>query len=147
VETLGALLARGENSLLRLVEVRRPLETEIASLAAERAAPGDVAALEEAIREMLSAGSMEARVEADLRFHDRLAAATGNPVFQILLATMAELMHRSRRQTLARSGVDAAVEGHRAVLAAVARHDPQAARQTMLDHLAKAERDLRGESP
>ena len=63
------------------------------------------------------------------------------------MVALAGLLRESRRKTIAMSGVEIALAGHRAVLAAVRRNDPVAARQAMLvDHLILAERDLRAAS-
>lgn len=72
-----------------------------------------------------------------------MAEATGNPVFHLLLKTVGGLMRRSRQETLARTGVERSLAGHVAILAAVVRHDPDAARQAMHEHLNNAENDLR----
>jgi GntR family transcriptional repressor for pyruvate dehydrogenase complex len=145
VETFHTYLQREDHSLLDLIEVRRPLEAVIAALAAERAMPAQIQELEESVRQLSSARQASRQIDADLRFHELLAEATGNPIFPLLLKTLAGLMRCSRQKTLARSGVETTVAGHRAVLAAVQRRDPDAARQAMLDHLTEAERDLRGE--
>jgi DNA-binding FadR family transcriptional regulator len=130
---------------LDLIEVRRPLEAAIAALAAERAMPAHIEQLEESVRQLSSARRASEQVDADLRFHDLLAEATGNPIFPLLLRTLAGLMRCSRQKTLARGGAALSAAGHGAVLVAVKRRDPDAARQAMLDHLTEAERDLRGE--
>ena len=145
VESFHTYLQRGDHSLLELTEVRRPLEAAIAALAAERAAPEQIEQLEQSIRELSSTRRASQQIEADLRFHDLLAEATGNPIFLLLLRTLAGLMRCSRQKTLARGGAQLTAAGHTAVLAAVKRRDPDAARQAMLDHLTEAERDLRGE--
>ncbi len=145
VDTFHTFLQRGDHSLLDLIEVRRPLEAAIAALAAERATPAHIEQLEESVRQLSSARRANEQVDADLRFHDLLAEATGNPIFPLLLRTLAGLMRCSRQKTLARGGAALSAAGHGAVLAAVKRRDPDAARQAMLDHLTEAERDLRGE--
>jgi len=143
VDTFHTYLQREDHSLLDLVEVRRPLEAAIAALAAERALHGHLEHMEQALEELASARSMGRRIEADLRFHDLLAEATGNPIFPVLLRTLAGLMRRSREKTLARTGVERSLSGHRAILAAVKLHDSEAARQAMIEHLTQAEQDLR----
>ena len=143
VETFGTYLQRGDHSLLDLIEVRRPLEAEIAALAAKRARPPQIKAMQEAIDAMASASNLEGLVEADVLFHSALAAAAGNPLFPMLLKTWAGVMRRSRQETLAQTGVERALPGHRAVLAAICNGDPKAARTAMLEHLGMAEEDLR----
>ena len=143
VETFGTYLQRGDHTLLDLVEVRRPLEAEIAVLAASRAKPPQIKAMQEAIDAMASASSLEEQVEADVLFHSLLADAAGNPLFPMLLKTLAGVMRKSRRETLVQTGVERALPGHRAVLAAIRNGDAVAARTAMFEHLGMAEEDLR----
>ena len=145
VESFGTFLQRGDHSLLDLLEVRRPLETEIAALAARRATPPQIKKMEETIKQQAKASTLEEQIDADIRFHDLLAEAAGNPIFGLLLTMLASLMRRSRQETISRLGSKRALAGHRAVLAAIRRTDVSAAREAMLEHLAMAEEDLRGE--
>ncbi len=121
IASLDTLLRRSNGSLLHLVETRRPLEGEIAALAAERATPDQLDQLQEAIDAQANAPTLAGQIEADLRFHRVLAEATGNPIFALLLETLAGLMRNSRQQTLAQSGVAVALQGHRAILKALRR--------------------------
>jgi GntR family transcriptional repressor for pyruvate dehydrogenase complex len=146
VESLSLLLARSRTTLLGLTEVRRPLETEIARLAATRATAEQIATLCDANAELERATTLERRVAADVRFHDLLAVATGNPVFGVLLGTLGGLLVESRRRTIRAAGVDPALIGHREILAAVDRHDPAAAEAAMRRHLDWAERDIRADT-
>ena len=143
IDSLDALLRQSQVSLLHLVEARRPLEAEIAALAAQRATAMQIATLQEAITVQVAATSLKQQIEADVRFHDLLAEASGNPVFAMLLRTLVSLLRQSREKTISRTGKERALVGHRAILDAVGRHKPDKARAAMLDHLAMAEQDLR----
>lgn len=142
IASLEMLLRRNRASLLNLVEVRRPLESEIAALAAERANDEHLRQLEQAIHELAAAPTSQQRIEADVKFHRILGEATGNPVFVLLLETLAGFLRESREKTLAYSGVDLALQGHRAVFEAVRSRDGDKAREAMLEHLRLAARDL-----
>ena len=141
---LDLLLRRNHASLLNLVEVRRPLETEIAALAAERANDEHLRQLEQSVHELESAPDLRNRIEADVRFHRVLAEATGNPVFVLILQALAGFLRESRSRTLNYSGVERAVSSHRAVLDAIRARDAEAARSAMLKHLRHATHDLKG---
>jgi len=143
IASLEMLLRRNRASLLNLVEVRRPLESEIAALASERANDEHLRQLERAIHELAAASTSRERIEADMKFHRILGEATGNPVFVLLLETLAGFLFESRQKTLAYSGVDLALRGHRAVFEAVRSRDSDRARGAMLEHLHLAARDLR----
>ena len=75
-------------------------------------------------------------MEADLQFHALLAAATGNPVFQLVLAPIQELLIESRRRTVGRFGAGLAYQHHAKILAAVEAGQPAAAAAAMREHLA-----------
>jgi DNA-binding FadR family transcriptional regulator len=141
-ESITTFLQRADHSLAHLVEVRRHLESSIAALAAERATPQHVAAMEEANRQLTAAATLDQQIKADVRFHTLLAEATGNPVFGLLLEPLAHLLRLSLKKTLGRTGVERAAGGHQKILAAVRRGDPEGARQAMLDLVAMSEMDL-----
>jgi GntR family transcriptional repressor for pyruvate dehydrogenase complex len=143
LDTFGTYLQRGDHTLLDLIEIRLPLETEMVALAAQRATAAQIAAMAQTINEMASAKNLQRRVEADARFHELLAESTGNPLFSLLLTTVSEAMRRSRSETLSRTGTDRALRGHRAILAAIRKQDAGAGRKAMAEHLRMAEEDLR----
>jgi GntR family transcriptional repressor for pyruvate dehydrogenase complex len=147
IASLDTFLRRSKGSLLHLIETRRPLEGEIAALAAERATPEQLTELQQAIDTQATAPTAEGQIGADVRFHRILAEATGNLIFGLLLETLAGLMRSSREKTIRQSGVETALIGHRAILQALRARDATAARQAMLDHLTLAERDLQAANP
>jgi GntR family transcriptional repressor for pyruvate dehydrogenase complex len=147
VDSLDLLLQRTPRSLRHLVEVRRPLECEIAALAAERATPQHLEAAAAAIDALRSARSLEEQVEADVRFHRLLAEATANPVFLTLLDTVSGLLRESRRRTIGRHGMGVADDHHREILEAIRRRDPAAARAAMAHHLDVNAQHLSEEAP
>lgn len=143
LETFGTYLQRGDHTLLDLIEVRIPLETEMVALAAQRATPEQMDVLDKTIEDMATAKNLKRRVESDARFHDLLAESTGNPLFALLLTTVGGAMRRSRSETIGRTGADRALQGHRAIMAAIRARDAQGARKAMREHLRMAEEDLR----
>jgi GntR family transcriptional regulator, transcriptional repressor for pyruvate dehydrogenase complex len=142
-ECITTFLRRADHSLADLVEVRRPLESAIAALAAKRATPVQIDSLEEANRQLIAAQTLDEQIDADMRFHTRLAEATGNPIFGLLLEPLTHLLRQSLRETLSRSGVARAADGHELILEAVRRSDSDDASRAMLELLAMAEKDLR----
>jgi GntR family transcriptional repressor for pyruvate dehydrogenase complex len=142
IGSLDLMLRRAEGSLADLVEVRRPLESEIAALAAVRAGDEHLRRASRALDELRQAATLAARVEADVRFHRILAEAAGNPLFVLLLDVLAGLLQRSRVRSIGRFGVQAALAGHRRILAALRRRDSEAARRAMLAHLDWNRRQL-----
>ncbi|MBM3396580.1 MAG: FadR family transcriptional regulator [Betaproteobacteria bacterium] len=142
IDSLQAMLVRSAASVHHLFEIRRPLELEIAALAATRANENDMTALQETINEQLEAKSLKKQMDCDRRFHELLANSTGNAMFRMLLSTIAPLLNASRRTTLSRVGSGRAIEGHVAILQAIRNRNPEEARNAMATHLAMAEEDL-----
>jgi len=147
VDAFHTYMRRENHTLLDLTEVRLPLESSIASLAAVRASAEQIDKMEQCVERLAAARDLGAQIDADMRFHDVLAEATRNPVFALLLKTVVGLMRQSRSKTLARVGVRRALEGHRAILAAVRRRDPDQAQRAMSEHLSMARDDLTENSP
>lgn len=130
------LLRHGELSLHHLAEVRLPLETTIARLAARHRTDEHLARLART-QEVLGSprSGLEAHVQADLEFHATLAEASGNPLFGTVLAPIQELLIASRRRTLGRHGAELAHRHHAAILKAIESSDPEAADRAMREHL------------
>jgi GntR family transcriptional repressor for pyruvate dehydrogenase complex len=130
------LLARPDFRLEDLAAVRLPLETAIAALAAERRTDDDLARMERAQKVLGNPRrSLEAHAEADLEFHAALADATRNPLFQVVLAPIQQLLIASRRRTLGRYGSDIAHRHHEKILAAVRDRDRDGAARAMREHI------------
>jgi GntR family transcriptional repressor for pyruvate dehydrogenase complex len=137
------LLRQGEVELVHLAQVRLPLETTIAGLAARHRTDEQLARLDRT-QDVLAQprGSLEAQVQADLEFHAVLAEASSNPLFGLVLAPIQALLIESRRRTLGRHGARVALEHHGVILDAVRRRDEPAAVEAMRRHLEINEQHL-----
>lgn len=130
------LLQRSEYRLEDLGAVRLPLETAIAELAARNRTPSHLARLQKTQRILGNAKrSLRAHMQADLDFHLTLAEATGNPLFQVMLAPIQELLIESRRRTLGKYGARLAFDHHAKILDAVEAGDFSGAASAMRQHL------------
>lgn len=130
------LLKQGVLRLDHLSTARLPLETTIAELAAEHRMPVHLERLAAEQRTLANEkATLKAHVEADMRFHAILAEATGNPIFQIILAPIQELLIESRRRTLGKYGAKLAHDHHAKILTALEKRDPAAARKAMQAHI------------
>ncbi|WP_323132570.1 FadR/GntR family transcriptional regulator [Kineococcus indalonis] len=131
-----------------LHSVRRLLETEAAALAARCIDDEALAAAQEALDAMAAPGGVEPRefVDADIRFHQVVAQASGNPVLAALVQAFAGRTVRARVwRALTDEGATArTLEEHRAVLEALRAHDPDRARLRMGHHLLAVEDFLAG---
>ena len=130
------LFQHADLRLEHLAAVRIPLETTIAALAAEHRTNAHLVRLEQAqLRLSDESRSLKSAVEADANFHAILAEATGNPIFQMILGPIQELLFESRRRTISRYGAMLGYNHHQRILAAVRAQQPQQAYQAMADHL------------
>lgn len=136
---ITAALAKGVTR--DLLEARRPLETEIARLAALRRTPADLREIEAVLERherVVKTGRPAARWSA--RFHVMLAEAAHNEVLAGFVASFAKLLVE-RGPTLER------LEGyrewelgeHRGLYTAVRDGDPELAAERMRAHLAQVE--------
>jgi GntR family transcriptional repressor for pyruvate dehydrogenase complex len=140
------LLSRPDFHLHDLVAVRLPLETTIVALAAAQRTEAHLARLEKSQKLLGNPRrSLEAHIKADLDFHRTLAEATGNPLFQVVLAPIQQLLIESRRRTLGRYGSEIAYRHHACILEAVRAGDAAAAVRAMRDHIETNLQHLQGE--
>jgi GntR family transcriptional repressor for pyruvate dehydrogenase complex len=159
-EALSLALSRSNGSGTHLLEVRRPLETEIARLAAERATEAELTAMERQLREMdrlgprldRSADDAEPLVREfivyDLEFHRLLGVGSHNPVMLQLIDALAGLLRETRVRTTwsvvrLGPGIGPNRADHWAIFEAVRRREPARAGELMRKHLDRVERDLR----
>lgn len=143
---LGMLHGSGPTArvLRDLLEARKIVECEVAALAAERAGPEELAALEGALDVMRSnLENPPAFVGGDSAFHLTLVRAARNSVLERMAQPMRELLSFAQALTDAVPGVlGRALAEHEAIAAAVRHHDAAAARLAMHLHLAHTERDV-----
>jgi GntR family transcriptional repressor for pyruvate dehydrogenase complex len=132
--------------LRQLLEARRSVETTTCLLAAERAGPEDLAVL----RELLDALDRNRAdpldfVELDVRFHLRVAQASGNaPLVRALADLFRDLQFARTRRTVAYGDMDGAVAAQRALLAALESRSPDGVLAALDAHLARLERHVLG---
>ncbi|ANN79184.1 GntR family transcriptional regulator [Bordetella flabilis] len=130
--------ARG---VLRIIELRRGIEGEMAALAAERRSQADMKALRRglvAIDKAVAAGGDG--VAEDLAFHMAISRATDNPHYTDLLGLLTRALHDAIRVTRGNEARHAHWAAqvraeHAAICAAIDARDAQAARAAALDHM------------
>lgn len=141
-ESLEVMLSRTDLSLVHLLEVRRALEAEIAALAAERATEAQIRGLYEAIQHQRDARSLHESAQADILFHRRLVAMTGNRLFELFLVSVSDLLHETVWRTLPESGPEPAIDGHIRIANAISGRDPEGARRAMIEHMDWTENEV-----
>lgn len=119
--------------------IRRTLEGEVAEIAARTTTPDMMAGLRASIARQEQAALQQDQQlfhEADEAFHERLAAATGYPGLWKVTQAAKTQIDRCRRLTLPQPGrMQQVIVEHSAILDAIARQDPAAARAAMVLHL------------
>jgi GntR family transcriptional repressor for pyruvate dehydrogenase complex len=142
LETMSLAVDFMQNrTLIELFEVRRLLEPAATAQAAARMDSAGLLRLEEALRRMDLASSVEELVEADDEFHTVVVDATGNAALAALLRNLSTRTLRARIwRGLAEKGVlDRTRASHRAIHRAVADKDPELARAASAVHIAEVE--------
>lgn len=132
-----------------ITEVRRVIEPAAAELAARRATPAHLAAIERAFRDMAAAmpanvdGDVPAFVEADTRFHGAIFHATGN----LILEQMSGIIYSALRFSFeATSRIPGSAHDslplHRAVADAIRARKPRRAAVAMRTLVTRIARQI-----
>jgi GntR family transcriptional regulator, galactonate operon transcriptional repressor len=126
-----------------LHELRTIVEPGAASLAAVRATPDDVAALDAALDAMAAAGTdTSAAVAADLAFHRALLAATHNELLVRMEVLIETGLAERDRMVHGTQHSDDPVPTHRPVVEAIRAGDPSSAADGVRSLLRKALSDV-----
>lgn len=127
---------------LDLLEARLVVEAQTAALAARHATEQDIALLRKSVARMVQDHAKSPMLhEGDRDFHLGIARAGGNAALLFIVTTLWDQRYspmQERLETLfSTPGLhSAAVNDHRAILKAIADHDPTAARRAMRKHLS-----------
>ena len=137
--------ARG---VLRIIELRRGIEAEMAALAAERRNETQMAQIDHALEAIdIAVGRGGDGVIEDLEFHIAISRATGNPHYTELLGLLTRALqdairvtrgNEARRSDLAN---DVRAE-HEAIRAAIQNRDVDAARAAAFRHMQNTARRI-----
>ncbi len=130
-----------------LLDARKLVEGEIAALAAASSKQPDIDALRESVRELeANIRDFAQRETIDRAFHLRIAKATGNGSLELVVEGLwdqrAELWGRMQKHFHTPDLALKTIEDHGAIVAAIADHDPEAARAAMHRHLSRVAREF-----
>jgi DNA-binding FadR family transcriptional regulator len=135
-------------TLLHTLEIRRALEPEAAALAASRATPDQIDALDALLVKVEEAYRVAGDApDEDWAFHQAVYRASGNPMFIQLIDGVRGLFHRFWENPLGRP--DFARRGlthHRTLVERIRARDPVGAREATLRILGVLEEELRAEA-
>jgi GntR family transcriptional regulator, transcriptional repressor for pyruvate dehydrogenase complex len=127
-----------------LVEFRMILEVGLASLAAQKATPDDLAAMRKALKDYRDAVDDNNVHQADIAFHKAIADATKNSIAIMVLETISSpLLEQMRRVNTFPIPVRGAQEDHLRIYKAIEERNPEKARGAMRAHLTSVEQNIR----
>lgn len=142
---LANALKRKKAMIGELLDFRKMLEPPLAARAATRATAEEISEMEEILdrqEEKLRKG--ESTISEDSEFHYTIALASGNSVVLKVLDALMDLLRDSRERSLQVEGrPQKSLAGHRRILSAIKRNDPEAARAAMRRHIEKVEEIVR----
>ncbi|POF34633.1 FadR/GntR family transcriptional regulator [Roseibium marinum] len=142
-EAIIQLIARHPSAVSDYLEFRRGIESQAAAQAALRAAPSDMARLEEIIRQMQTAHDAEdlaAETRLDVDFHHAVGEAAHNVVMLHTLRSCYRLLengvfyNRGRLYHHPTARIEL-LQQHKAIVEAIRRQDPDGARRASEDHI------------
>jgi GntR family transcriptional regulator, transcriptional repressor for pyruvate dehydrogenase complex len=134
-------LKRRKELVSELLDFRKMLEPPLAARAATHASPEEVLEMEDILRRQEERQRQgDAAVAEDAEFHYSIALASDNSVVLKVIDTVMDLLRDTRARSLQVEGrPQKSLIGHRRILAAIKRHDAEAAKAAMRRHLEDVE--------
>jgi GntR family transcriptional regulator, transcriptional repressor for pyruvate dehydrogenase complex len=141
VNPFANALKRRKELVSELLDFRKMLEPPLAARAATHASSEEVAEMEEILRRQEEKQRQgDAAVEEDTEFHYSIALASDNSVVLKVIDILMDLLRDTRARSLQVQGrPQKSLSGHRRILAAIKRHDGDAAKAAMRRHLDDVE--------
>jgi GntR family transcriptional repressor for pyruvate dehydrogenase complex len=125
-----------------LLDFREMLEPPLAARAAKNVNLEQIQGLKEILQrqeQKMAAG--EPAITEDAEFHYTIALASRNTVVLKVIDLVMDLLRDTRQRALQVAGrPERSLAGHRRILDAIARHDPEAAHAAMRRHIREIER-------
>jgi len=133
------LLSTSPQTLEHLKEARLMFEGSMVRLAAAKATAGDVDSLRAVIvRQEASRKDSAAFLDADIAFHEAIAALSGNPLFAAVSRAMLGWLADFHRELVRIPGAEAVtLAEHHEILKQIEAHNPEAAAIAMANHLTR----------
>jgi GntR family transcriptional repressor for pyruvate dehydrogenase complex len=130
-----------DDSVLEFLEVRRILEPAATAMAARRISDEQVGELRQLLEQVPPESDVEDFVANDLAFHRAVASHCGNTVLAALLDSMSGTTNRARiwRGVTDEHARERTLGEHRAIVDALARHQPEIAAARATVHIAGVE--------
>ena len=141
VNPFANALKRRQELVSELLDFRKMLEPPLAARAATHASSDEISEMEEILqRQEVTLSHGEASIAEDAEFHYSIALASGNSVVLKVLDILMDLLRDTRERSLQLKGrPEKSLAGHRRILAAIKRHDAEAAKAAMRRHIEDIE--------
>ena len=141
VNPFANALKHRQELVSELLDFRKMLEPPLAARAATHASPEEISEMEETLqRQEATLSRGEASIAEDAEFHYSIALASGNSVVLKVLDILMDLLRETRERSLQLKGrPQKSLAGHRRILAAIKRHDAEAAKAAMRRHIEDVE--------
>ena len=141
VNPFATALKQRQALVSELLDFRKMLEPPLAARAASHASDEEIAEMEEILqRQEEKQAQGEAAIAEDAEFHYSIALASGNTVVLKVIDTLMDLLRDTRERSLQVEGrAERSLAGHRRILAAIKRHDTEAANSAMRRHIEDVE--------
>jgi GntR family transcriptional repressor for pyruvate dehydrogenase complex len=134
-------LKKRKELVSELLDFRKMLEPPLAARAATHASPEEILEMEDILRRQEEKQRQgDSAVEEDAEFHYSVALASDNSVVLKVIDIVMDLLRDTRARSLQVEGrSQKSLSGHRRILAAIKRHDGEAAKAAMRRHLEDVE--------
>jgi len=145
VNHLDFIFTVNDATFLDLFEARKIVEVGLVALAAKTINDEQLALLDECLkRSAVSVEQPETVLQTDLELHSIIIDAAHNRTLALFMSSITQINTASRRRTNELSEVRyQTLIDHKAIVAALHAHDPEAAATAMRDHLAHVEEKLK----
>ena len=146
VNPLANAIKRKEELIGELLDFRKMLDPQLAARAATRVSPNQISEMEQILeRQEQKLRDGESAIVEDSEFHYAIALASGNSVVLKVLDTLMDLLRDSRERSLQVEGrPQKSLAAHHRILAALKRHDGEAAKVAMRRHIENVEKIVLG---
>ncbi len=131
-------------TIAEMIEVRKIVESELCALAAKRAEPEDINALEESLQRMKrDLGDPEAFINSNQHFHLCIARAAKNHILEDFIVKIRDLLKSNIALVIEKSTISKrSLNYHQRIFEAVRDGDVARARRVMTEHIADIEKEF-----
>jgi GntR family transcriptional repressor for pyruvate dehydrogenase complex len=137
-EAVSNYLRTHSFSLLQLMEVRTPIEVEVAKLAAERREQMHLNSMEESLQVMsVDSNNVDMFSDGDRVFHQAIIDASGNRLFAIMIRSIMGYLHINRQLGIRHFGIQVVFQEHERVFEAIKNQQSSVAAIKMKEHMAQ----------